>query len=297
MGDFVADSEAVVRKRISALVRAARKQKNLTQLDVARSLGVSQSSVSKIEAGLVTPSVIFWCEFCKLAEIGSQEVYESGYIDQRHLIELSSGERVGKFRLPRRYCFQRGSTVRASMPLINYFKMNYGERELIRYLESVQIDPDFFIVLNNSLNIQFNLDLLALLLEKGGLTGAGLEALTRPLRQPAMHGNLHRLYDAADTEKKLLSSFLQNIGHYEVNFDYSLQSESRQGLDVAITPRDHMTSFPYRSAKLGTILCDYKKQYFRSFSAYGGRRPVEVTEKECHFHGHSRCLYQVRWAV
>jgi transcriptional regulator with XRE-family HTH domain len=45
---------------VGSVLQAYRKQKNLTQVEVAIAIGVSQASVSKFERGLLVPTLVDW---------------------------------------------------------------------------------------------------------------------------------------------------------------------------------------------------------------------------------------------
>jgi transcriptional regulator with XRE-family HTH domain len=49
---------------IAETMRKQREQKRLSQKDIAQALGVSQSAISKYEAGARVPSIVFWFDFC-----------------------------------------------------------------------------------------------------------------------------------------------------------------------------------------------------------------------------------------
>lgn len=53
-------------EEMGRLIRAVRKQRNLTQQFLADRLGISQSALSKIETAKAEPSALQWLEFCDL---------------------------------------------------------------------------------------------------------------------------------------------------------------------------------------------------------------------------------------
>jgi DNA-binding XRE family transcriptional regulator len=65
----VTNQEKLFIQRSSKIMREARKRRGLKQTDVARALGVSQASISKLEAGKLMPSALIWFTFCQLTKI------------------------------------------------------------------------------------------------------------------------------------------------------------------------------------------------------------------------------------
>jgi transcriptional regulator with XRE-family HTH domain len=71
---MMADEEEIMEKhlrqevcdRISDLMREERKARKITQIDMADTLGVTQSNISKIEQRIATPPTEIWLHFCKL---------------------------------------------------------------------------------------------------------------------------------------------------------------------------------------------------------------------------------------
>lgn len=54
----------IVESRMCELFKKQRQSRGLTQIDVAKLIGITQASVSKIEAGTVAPSALSWLRFC-----------------------------------------------------------------------------------------------------------------------------------------------------------------------------------------------------------------------------------------
>jgi transcriptional regulator with XRE-family HTH domain len=62
------EKKTTVRKQIGETIRAVRKSKGMTQVVVARAIGVSQSNFSKFEAGILEPSASQWFAFCQVTK-------------------------------------------------------------------------------------------------------------------------------------------------------------------------------------------------------------------------------------
>jgi transcriptional regulator with XRE-family HTH domain len=285
-------------KRISAVMRAARKRKDLTQVEVSKQLGISQSALSKIENSLLIPSAPQWFEFCQYAGI-SPDCLSTGYIDGLHPVALATGKLESGFRLPKAYSELRGSTARTMVPFLAYFQSCYGEQRLQEWLWDQNIDPDYFVDLDSSINLNFCLDMARQLSRQGHLKARDIPKLVRPVSDPATHGGISRRYDDAATALVRLKALIENARFYECNFKYALESETRNGLDLSVTPEKHLKDIPYyrNDPELGDFLCRFKQAYFERFAAYGERgKGATVEEVECHYKGAPQCTYQIRMA-
>ncbi len=51
------------------IIKTVRRERGWTQAELATRLGISQSALSKLEAGKLVPSSLLWFSFCAMAEI------------------------------------------------------------------------------------------------------------------------------------------------------------------------------------------------------------------------------------
>lgn len=51
------------------IIKEVRHERGWTQSELANKLGISQSALSKLEAGKLVPSSLLWFTFCAMAEI------------------------------------------------------------------------------------------------------------------------------------------------------------------------------------------------------------------------------------
>lgn len=282
--------------KVASIFRAARKLTGKTQVEVSKHLGVSQSCISKIEAGKLLPSVSEWFLFAQLVGIRPDEAYHYGYLDHALPVQPEGIYGESTFKMPARYTENAFSKVRTALPFIQYFQQHYGANRWEQYVSKEKIDPDFFLVYDGQISPQFTLDLVTRMIEGGVLKPQNLDELARAIRDPSMHGRLQQDYSHLHGSRELLLNIIQRADRYETNFSYQLQELSPQGLTLAIAPREHMSEIDYRNATLGDFVCRYKKRYLTEFSAYAGDRPVTIEEKECHFHGSEQCIYQIQTA-
>jgi transcriptional regulator with XRE-family HTH domain len=278
-------------------MRAARKRAGLTQTGVSSELGISQSALSKMESARLIPSAPQWFAFCDIASISADSL-TLGYIERNKPASLGRGEIEGGFRLPRQFAEFRGSKVRAVMPFIIVFKEIFGEEKFNQYLESLKLDADFFMDLDNQINLNFCLETLKTLISKGDFKAKDFSRMSRAMVQPRVHGcSLYRNYEGAADALVRLKMLIGNARQYECNFRYALENENASGLVLSIEPEPHLDAFDYRNdSVLGNALCRYKQHYFHEVSACGNGVGLRVREIECHYRGAERCVYELKMA-
>ena len=272
-------------------MRAARKKNGITQMNVARKIGVSQSALSKMESGYLIPSAPQWFDFCGITQIAPESL-TTGFI------ERTQGESSDTaFRLPKSYREHRGSKARAVQPFLRFAREALGEEKADELIESLQVDPDYFTDLDHQISMTFSLDLVRKLISAGSLKVDALDRLVGPVSEPAFHGSLGRKYLAEASWIERFKLLLGNAPLYESNFKYRVEEQNEKGLAFSIAPEAHLASIKYKDdALLGDFLCKFKQRYFTEFTRFGASAAATLTERECHFHGAERCVYEMRGA-
>ena len=67
-------NEKRMAKHIAKVMREARREKGLTQADIARLLDTTQANISKIEQGVLIPSALDWFLFCEVTGISPESI-------------------------------------------------------------------------------------------------------------------------------------------------------------------------------------------------------------------------------
>jgi transcriptional regulator with XRE-family HTH domain len=282
----------------AGIVRAGRKLRGLTQGELSQYLGPSQSWVSKIETGQLSPSAEEWFEMCRLFRIDAEASFRAGFIDNGISTTLGSPYPESHFKVPKHYRKNAASKVRALRPFLQYFSAKLGSNKLTAYMEHEKIDPDFFLVLDNQISINFLLKMASELNNQGLLSGSGLAHLTGYARKPDTHGKLRSYYDIAHNSQELLRDLIGNTRLYEANFAYTIDDERNNRLDISVTPHDHIDVNELQQQGLADLLCRYKQAYFEQFASYGSvTGQIQISERECMFRGGKRCVYEVRIAA
>lgn len=288
--------ESQAAMRIAALMRAARKKRDLTQVEVSKRLQISQSALSKIESGLLIPSAPQWFEFCQLTDISADSLL-TGYMERVSSAVVESGELNVGFKIPKAYRPYRGSKMRAMLPFLKYFHAVAGEDKVDEYFRSIKMDQDAFLDLDGQINLKFCLDLSRTLIQTGLLKPADFSKMTSTVSQSETHGRMHRMYDGQKDPLALIQVLLQNARQYECNFHYQIEERNEKRLAFSVKPEEHLAEFDYRNDPvLGDFLCQFKKHYFESFTHYGSSQGATLHERQCHYKGADSCVYELKTA-
>ena len=141
--------EKIIARATGLIISSARKQRGLSQAELARMLGTSQGTISKTEAGTLIPSVHEWFEICKIVEI-APDGYADGFIDQKRKLNEIENHRVEGFKVDRRYAFERGSSARTALPFIVGIEELFGAKKAEAIFKEMKVDRDYFCLLYTS---------------------------------------------------------------------------------------------------------------------------------------------------
>jgi len=81
--------------KISCRIRALRKEKEITQEDLARKLGISRQSIISVETGKSTPSLSLALQIANLFNTSIEDIFECG-IKSRGIIPLPQFKKKGE---------------------------------------------------------------------------------------------------------------------------------------------------------------------------------------------------------
>lgn len=109
------------------VLRALRKYFGITQVNFYSLIGVSQSALSKIEAGTLELSAFQWIIVCDKFNVDSRSLFTGK-------IEHLSG--IGSFKISQQHSHQMTSNVRTAYSLIRYMYIKLGEKMATIFLRS-----------------------------------------------------------------------------------------------------------------------------------------------------------------
>lgn len=277
---------------MSNLIRASRKQLGLSQTEACEILELSQGALSKVENGRLTISAAQWYKYCDETGLSLDSVW-NGYVDFKKTVLLGPLSTSTGYKTPARYAFDAGSTIRTVRPFLDYLEKMVGEKTKTKFLENLGFDLDFFICLDNHVNLNLILDITQFLAEKGKLNLSDLGEIAKSVSSPHMHGRVGERYHYISDPLNLLSDLISNAPLYECNFHYQISNRTSSQLDISVIPNAHIEKFKNHPSYQNQFLCHYRKEYFKHFTTFSGCTPPEVKEVKCISSGQNECTFQV----
>lgn len=269
-----------------------RKITGLRQVEIGRLLNLDQAGISRIESGFqsLTPQ-----DLTTLAEhFGiTLDGFFSGKINYWKVAEKFGR----KLPLPMRYLEKPYSRVREILPLLLFLNETQGDGFVAEYLAEFDLDSFLFSNPDQQIGVNCLLDLLRESISRNYINASNFQKLIRATQSESVHGFLHHVYESQDSAFSLIRAWVLNAHHYDDNFKYIVEEETKDSLLLSITPHVHMKDVEYKDDGLRDFLCRYKKDYLSSFPNYVKLAPLTLKEHECHFtSGAKRCLYRLKTA-
>lgn len=209
-----------------SLVCAMRIYMNLSQQQLAQSLGIPESALARIEANEQVPTLDMWCMIMNHFGL-SIDSSRYGMIDFESIISIRSGVKENGFVLPLRYSQKKCITVREILPLFNFTAHRCGEKTLMKIIEDLHLSPMFFHILDNQINVFFLADFLEKLRTHTQLPNTEYQTVAEFFAKEEPHGTLSRFYKQCRTEKELVQAYLSKLDQYERIFKYDLEPITR----------------------------------------------------------------------
>lgn len=254
-------------KNLSRVLRCARKKKNIDQVALSKLVGISQSSLSKFENQILTPSAPQWLNLAQCLEFEPTLALELGIIDfasERY----SKIPVFGKKKIPSKYSERPGIKVRSILPLINYAIQKKGMAEVKQLLKSMKVDFDFFTCMDHALNNKFYIDFLSNLKAEGLVDEATPALVASYAEQEDVHGKLNELFEIKTDPIQRIKAFVKNHKKYDQIYNFEITNETNNSIDILITPTEVMSESDYlHNTEVQKYFEDYNKTYIQKFAA------------------------------
>lgn len=225
------------------VVCAARKQVGLTQYDLCKRMGISQSNLSKIEANTLKPTADVWIEFCESFSL-PVDSFKSGYIDSinKNKIKDFSNKKIIEEKLV--YQDNAFLRVRFLIPILENIKLLFGENEYYRVIKKLGLELHQIHNRDTLLNFSFVKDLL----EEFELSANtfDFEKVAELARHDFVHGNLWNRINGSDTNKSV-SILIKKIESYLTGYFIKHEVYSNSQVKLVIP------SFPTRPSFMRDI--------------------------------------------
>lgn len=278
-------------EKMASVVRAARKRAGMTQKEIARLLGLSQGKISKIETGLLSMEAFQWIEFCEALRIPPNSILK-GFIDIPGSILVSNIDKIGKYRIPKRYSQYAGSTARVARPFMDFFSTLTSPARLHEFLRYRDIDPDYFVQLDNPINMRFTMDLLRELSQQSLITMTAIDRMANIFVKATIHSPFEKNYTVTNPIDRI-ESLINNLPYYEQNHEYLLLSRTQNKATISVTPKAHVVELGVPK-EVGSFLSAYYGRAFQKFAAKNiDPNVVSLEQVECFYKSAKRCLYHI----
>jgi transcriptional regulator with XRE-family HTH domain len=206
---------------IADVIAAARKDRRLSQEQIAEALGIHQATYSRFENGISIPTIAQWDDLCRALKIP----YDAGrykLIDRlKPLSGMPAKTRLSK-SVPGEYQEENCIKVRYLLPMINYVHQTLGAEAFENAISRLGFEKAFFINIDHELNLRF----LSAFIDSLGLSGtsgpAVLPQISELVRKPESHASLSDVYLRSLSKAELLTSFSENQKYYQSFYDLRL---------------------------------------------------------------------------
>lgn len=256
----------------------------LTQSDMGNILGCSRFQLARKEKSEMVLSFQEWWRLVSHFGI-AYDSFLTGVIAEEAIHDKKN------FAIPTSYAENSFSFGRALHLHIDNYKHFLGEKAFVDFCESEKVDPTYFVNINNSLNINFNLRLIQQMVMKGFISN--LEALKEYTNRPQA-SLVHHFQTKSQIEAKTgidrIYAFQNIIELYEKNHDYKIidYDSTARSIVCSFRPKEHVDMSLYNGAYLKGFFCHYVDQYYQSLSSV----PLYSKKMACFHKGAHACVYQ-----
>ncbi len=234
--------------KLGRLLRAVRKMKGLPQKEVCQSLNLTQGTLSKIESGILMPRINLWFDFCGYYDIDPNSYY-IGVIDNFKTLKTKDVTKVGLFTIPNEIGYSSSIGVRSIASYIKLLEFNISNDVFLDFCKDCNIDPDYFLGFDNTINYNFEFKLIELLVKKRILTASKMSKLSKAIENPEMSGVMLKNFESFKTPEKSLKYFLKNYNKYNSGLNLEIEEEKNNSLIVHVAPKEEISHFDFSNLK------------------------------------------------
>lgn len=259
------------------IIKALRKYYGSTQAEFANFLGVSQGALSKIEAGKLEVSAFQWISICENYKINPSALV-SGVINTDKVKASESAQRkyFRSFKVPKRYSNYAESTVRTAYPFIKFMQEKLGNNAFKEFLKLKGFEQEYFVVLDNPVNLLFINDIVEALIEKNVLNRNNLNELFGFFPIHEIHAYVLEDVQYSTNIQTALVKLIASISqHYERNTQYEFIGE--QNCYIQARDADHVSELginesfksfrKYYNAKYFEYICNKLRPETMNFNS------------------------------
>jgi DNA-binding XRE family transcriptional regulator len=220
------------------ILRSLRKYYGINQVQLAQVIGVSQGTLSKLEAGILELSAPQWINLCQKYRL-DPIVINTGRIEalENIKIDINAKEIPGNFKVAKNYQLLMGSTVRTVYPFDKYMENKIGVEKTREFFKEKKIDPDYFTIQNLPVNIKIIEDIFNYLSNRGFININNTAEILSVVPASEVHKYVLSKISSDNNPDKNFKKFTQDISElYEQNSIYTFEGDK----DCFIKVRDSL---------------------------------------------------------
>ncbi len=200
----------------------------MTQLQVAKNLGVDQTTVSRMESGIQSVSAAFWFSFTDLMKV-SAESAKHGFVDALTDSKPRSTPYENGFFIPTKYRSARCIKVRKLLPILSFIE-TFSHDKKNKIYSKLQLHKAFYFNLDNQINMVFYNDLVSHLPDYQSISG-NIKDLSF---KKNFHGDLKPCYSKIKDIKQILRLHFSNKPKYHHLFQYQIIKAQDDKIEFSI---------------------------------------------------------------
>ena len=252
----------------SNITRALRKHYGITQKDFSEMIDVRQGTLSKIESGQLELSATQWISLCDHFKIDPSALLYGKIemlIDDKYL-SLDNATRVGSFKIPRKYSYNMGSTVRTAYPLIKFSQEKLGEEKTKELLKYLNVDPDYFVIQSHSVNLMFIHDFVNQLIIKGLIKAKNVADILKATQTSEVHSYVINQLSKSKKPQLAFKKFTQLLPrYYEINSNYDFIADKK--CLIRVEDNEHIKEMNFNNEFLN-FREDFNLAHFKGLSSF-----------------------------
>lgn len=238
------------------ILRALRKYHGINQVQLSQIIGVSQGTMSKLEAGILDLSATQWVYLCQKYNL-DPTIISTGRIEAFDNIKIdpNCSNSYGNFKINKRYQYLMGSTNRTVYPFIKFLERKAGPEKTNEFFKAIKVDRDYFSIQNLPINILIIEDIFNYLVKLGLISIGNVGEILKMVPASEVHEHILSQLSKSSEPDKTFKKFTKSISDlYEVNSHYEF--EGNDDCFVKVRNSNHMSEFD-----LSDEFCVFREAY------------------------------------
>lgn len=210
------------------ILKTLRKFYGVNQRQMATIIGITQGTMSKLEAGQLGLSAIQWISLCSKYSL-NPSIIETGRIEalSEIKIDINKNQAPEGFKVDKKFKFLMGSSVRTVYPFVKFMNCKIGVEKSNEFFKSIGIDPDYFVIQNLPINLKIIEEIFNYLIKKGLISMKNMEEILSVVPASEVHDYALSHLNFKNDPELNLKKFTKNISNlYEQNSIYEFVGDT-----------------------------------------------------------------------